>query len=115
MVTHLRWGILATGHIAHQFAGGVNASKTGEIAAVGSRTLETAQGFCAKHGGKPYGSYQAVLDDPKVDAVYIATPHHMHAEWTIKCAQAEKGILCEKPFTLTTAEAETALAAVKKA
>ncbi|HWA84185.1 MAG TPA: Gfo/Idh/MocA family oxidoreductase, partial [Fimbriimonadaceae bacterium] len=115
MSDHLRWGILATGRIAQQFAGGVKASKTGELVAVGSRTLESAQAFTARHGGKPYDSYEAVLDDPSVDAVYIATPHHLHAEWTIKAAQAGKGILCEKPFTLDAAEAEHALAAVKKA
>jgi predicted dehydrogenase len=106
---------MATGRIAHQFAGGVKASKTGELVAVGSRSVESAQTFCDQHGGKPYGSYQALLDDSTVDAVYIATPHHMHAEWTIKAAQAGKGVLCEKPFTLNLAEAEEALGAVRKA
>src|SRR4051812_34628310 len=103
----LRWGILATGRIAHQFAGGLRVCKTGELVAVGSRTLETAQAFCDKHGGQPFGSYEDVLEQD-LDAVYIATPHHLHAEWTIKAAQAGKGILCEKPFTLTAAEAEHA-------
>lgn len=113
MADKLRWGIIATGRIAHDFARGIKASKTGSIQSVGSRTEEAAKKFTDEHGGNPYGSYQAVLDDPNVDAVYIATPHHMHEEWTIKAAEAGKGILCEKPFTLNALEAETALAAVK--
>src|SRR5579862_7212417 len=115
MAHHLRWGILATGRIAHQFAGGLKVSKTGELVAVGSRTFESAKVFTGKHGGKPYASYEEVLGDPRVDAVYIATPHHLHSEWTIKAARAGKGILCEKPFTLDLPEAEHALVAVKEA
>jgi predicted dehydrogenase len=114
MADKLNWGILATGSIAHQFAGGLKASKTGTLAAVGSRSIETATKFTDKHGGKPYASYEEVLADPNVDAVYIATPHHMHYEWTIKTAQAGKAILCEKPFTLNALEAERALAVVRQ-
>src|SRR4051812_12035542 len=105
MAKHLRWGILATGRIAHQFARGVKASETGELVAVGSRSMESAQAFCNEHGGKPHASYEALLADPDVDVVYIATPHHLHAEWTVKTARAGKGILCEKPFTLNAKEA----------
>ena len=115
MADRLRWGILATGGIAHQFASGLPTSKTGTLQAVGSRTIERATEFTNKHGGKPCASYDEVLADPEVDAVYIATPHHLHAEWTVKAAQAGKAILCEKPFTLNALEAERALAAVKKA
>lgn len=115
MADRIRWGILATGSIAHQFASGLPTSKTGTLQAVGSRSLETASAFTEKHGGKPYEGYDAVLADPNVDAVYIATPHHLHAEWTIKAAQAGKAILCEKPFTLNALEAERALAAVREA
>jgi predicted dehydrogenase len=115
MASRLRWGILATGNIAHQFAKGLKLSQTGELVAVGSRTLERAQEFATQHGGKAYGSYQEVLNDPNVDAVYIATPHHTHMDDTIAAAKAGKGILCEKPFTLNALEAERALAAVKEA
>ena len=114
MADKLNWGILATGGIARQFAGGVKASKTGTLTAVGSRTIESATKFTEQFGGKPYGSYDEVLADPEVDAVYIALPHHLHYEWTIKCAQAGKAILCEKPFTLNALEAERALAEVRK-
>lgn len=111
----VRWGILATGSIAHKFARGLPNSRTGVLAATGSRSIEKATAFSTEHGGKCYGSYEEVLADPKVDAVYIALPHHMHAEWTIKCVRAGKHILCEKPFTLTAQEAEEALNEVTKA
>lgn len=114
MADKLNWGILATGSIAHQFAKGLKVSKTGTLVATGSRTIEKATEFANQYGGNPYDSYQAVLDDPNVQAVYIATPHAMHSEWTIKAAQAGKAILCEKPFTLNAAEATQALKAVKE-
>lgn len=114
MADSLKWGILATGGIARQFASGLKVSKTGTLAAVGSRTIESASAFCEKFGGKPYGSYDEVLADPEVDAVYIALPHHMHYDWTIKVAEAGKGILCEKPFTLNALEAQRALNEVAK-
>ncbi len=111
----LNWAILATGSIARQFAGGLRASQTGTLTAVGSRSLESAQKFADEFGGRAYASYQEAIDDPRVDAVYIALPHHMHSEWTIKTAQAGKMILCEKPFTLTHPEAQRTLEAVDKA
>lgn len=112
-MSQLKWGILATGGISKQFAGGLKVSKTGELARVGSRQPDSAAAFCETYGGTP-GSYDDVLADPDVQAVYIGLPHHLHAEWTIKCAEAGKAILCEKPFTLTKKEAERALEAVKK-
>jgi predicted dehydrogenase len=113
MADKLNWGILATGNIAHQFASGLKKSKTGKLVATGSRTKESAKAFADKHGGKAYGNYEEVLADKDVDAVYIALPHHMHYDWTIKTAQAGKGILCEKPFTLNALEAQRALNEVK--
>ena len=106
-MNRLKWDILATGGISKQYAGGLKVSKTGELARVGSRNIDTAQSFCDTYGGAP-GSYEDVLTDPAVHAVYIGLPHHLHAEWTIKCAEAGKAILCEKPFTLTKKEAERA-------
>ncbi|HRI45037.1 MAG TPA: Gfo/Idh/MocA family oxidoreductase [Fimbriimonadaceae bacterium] len=115
MADRVRWGILATGSIARAFAAGLRESETGELRAVGSRTKERAGEFVAEFGGEPYGSYEGVLSDPDVDAVYIATPHHLHAENTIAAAHAGKAILCEKPFTLTAADTERAIAAVRAA
>jgi predicted dehydrogenase len=114
MADQLNWGILACGSIANRFADGLKKSKTGTLVACGSRSLEKAQAFAEKHGGKGYGSYEEVLRDPEVHAVYIATPHQLHAAWTIEAAKAGKAILCEKPFTLNAVEAEHALQAVKE-
>ncbi|RYG46736.1 Gfo/Idh/MocA family oxidoreductase [bacterium] len=114
MADRLGWGIIATGSIAHAFAKGLKASKTGDLVASGSRSLEKAEKFAEQHGGKAYGSYDEVLADPDVHAVYIATPHHLHYEWTIKAAEAGKAILCEKPFTLNALEAQRALNEVQR-
>jgi predicted dehydrogenase len=115
MRTDLRWGILGTGAIAKKFAQGLPMCKHGELVSVGSRSLDTAEKFASEFGGKAAASYEAVLDDPNVEAVYISLPHHLHCEWTIKCAEAGKHILCEKPFALTAEEAKTALDKVKDA
>jgi len=111
----VNWGILTAGRISGAFASGLQVSKSGRLVATGARDADRAAEFAAKWGGRGYGSYQAVLDDPEVEAVYIATPHHLHAEWTIRAAQAGKAILCEKPFTLDAPEAEQAIAAVREA
>ena len=113
----LRWGLLATGGIAHTFARGVQASQTGAVVAVGSRTAASARHFAAEHGipeTRAYGSYEALLADPEVDAVYISTPHPMHAEWTIKAARAGKHILCEKPLAMNHAEARAMVDAARQ-
>jgi len=101
-----RWGIMSTGCIAGTFAQGVAVSQSGQVAAVGSRSLESARKFAAAHTiPRAHGSYEALLADPEIDAVYIATPHPQHAEWVIKAAEAGKHILCEKPMGLNHAEA----------
>jgi predicted dehydrogenase len=106
MANYLRWGILGAGGIAATFAKALPLSRTGRLAAVGSRDGAKAAEFAAKHGGaRAHGSYKALLADPEVDAVYIATPHPQHAEWCIRAARAGKHILCEKPITLNHAEA----------
>lgn len=115
MADRLRWGILATGSIARQFAGGLKVSKTGTLVATASRSQEKADAFAAEFGGRGYDSVEALLADPEVDAVYIASPHHVHKEHTIAAARAGKAILCEKPFTLNEDEAAEALRAVDEA
>ena len=102
----LNWGILSTGNIAKAFARGVAQSQSGQVVAVGSRRAESANSFGEAFGiSRCHGSYEALLADSEVDAVYIATPHTFHAEWAIKAAEASKHILCEKPIGLNHAEA----------
>jgi predicted dehydrogenase len=81
------------------------------IAAIASRDLAKARQAAAKHGiPKAYGSYEELLADPEIDAIYNPLPNHLHVPWTIKAAEAGKHVLCEKPLSLTTAEAETLIA-----
>ena len=109
----LNWGILATGHIAGAFAEGVQHSQSGRLAAVGSRSQESADRFAEQFGGIPnrHPSYESLLEDPDVDAVYIATPHPMHREWATRAAKAGKHILCEKPIGMDLSEAEQIISA----
>ena len=101
MSEKLAWGIIGAGAIARTFARGLAASTTGELLAVGSRSQESADKFGDEFSvARRYGSYEALLADPDVRAVYISTPHPMHAEWAIKAAEAGKHILCEKPIGL---------------
>lgn len=112
-MSKLRWGIIGTGAIAHKFARGVLRSESGELAAAASRTEAKAIDFARLYQiPRAHGSYDALLADPNVDAVYIATPHPVHREWTIRAAQAKKHILCEKPLGLHYDEAVEMLQAV---
>mgnify|MGYP001420341838 CR=1 FL=1 len=101
MQKKINWGILGTGNIAHVFAKALTHSETSQLYAVGSRNDETANAFGSLYGApKLYSSYESLLSDSEVHAVYIALPHSMHAEWTKKAAKAKKHILCEKPLTI---------------
>ena len=115
MADSLRWGLLATGRIAGSFARGVAHSKTGKLLAAGSRSLEKAQAFAKEHNiPRAYGSYEELLADKDVDAVYISTPHPMHAEWAIKAAEAGKHMLCEKPLTINYPQAQAVIEAARR-
>ena len=97
----LRWGILSTGNIAHTFARGLRESKRGHLVAVASRNQQSADKFGDEFEiSHRHADYQSLLDNPEVDAIYIATPHPYHAEWAIKAADAGKHLLVEKPLTL---------------
>lgn len=99
----IRWGILATGNIAAQFATDLTASHTGVLTAVASRDAAKAQAFCAAHGGSAT-DYETLLTRADVDAVYIATPHDSHVLWGHKAMAAGKAVLCEKPLGLNQGE-----------
>ncbi len=116
MNSSLRWGILGTGRIANIFARGIAESRTGTLAAVGSRTQRAAEGFADRYAPcKAHSSYESLLNDAEVEAVYISTPHPMHAEWAIKAAEAGKHILCEKPLALNYPEAMAMVEAARRA
>jgi predicted dehydrogenase/aryl-alcohol dehydrogenase-like predicted oxidoreductase len=115
MAEPLAWGILGAGRIARAFAQALAHSRTGRLAAVGSRDQAKAEAFAKEFGGVvPHGGYEALLADPGVRAVYIATPHPMHARWAIRAAEAGKHILCEKPLALNWPEAMAVVEAARE-
>jgi predicted dehydrogenase len=109
-----RWGILGTGTIARTLAKQLTDSPAGTLQAVGSRSRERADAFAAEFDvPRACGSYDAVLADEAVDAVYVALPNHLHARYTIAAAEAGKGVLCEKPLAMHAAEARTMVEACR--
>jgi predicted dehydrogenase len=104
-----RWGILATGKIAHSFATNLHAVPEAVIAAVGSRSRDSAEAFARQVGDEQthvHGSYDALVADPDVDVVYIASPHSHHLEHARLAFAAGKPVLCEKPLALTRADGQ---------
>ncbi|MDF2790340.1 MAG: gfo/Idh/MocA family oxidoreductase [Neobacillus sp.] len=113
----IRWGIIGCAGIAkHSVIPGIQKSETGEVAAIASRGLDKAK-QTAEELTIPtaYGSYEELLADPTIEAVYIPLPNHMHKEWVIRAAEAGKHVLCEKPLALTAQEAQEMAAACEKA
>lgn len=116
----IRWGILATGKIAHAFARDLVLVPDAELVAVGSRRLSSARAFAeeyAEPAGRPiraHGSYAALVEDPEVDVVYIATPHALHLADALLAFEHGKHVLCEKPLTIAVAEAEEMVAAARR-
>jgi predicted dehydrogenase len=104
----LRIGVLGCANIARQFCRDVAGSPAVRVVAVASRQAETAAAFAAAHGiGRHHGSYEALLDDDQVDAIYLPLPNSLHAEWAVKAAASGKHVLCEKPLALGLDEAQT--------
>jgi predicted dehydrogenase len=117
MAVTVRWGILGTGGIAHAFATALMETPGATLAAVGSRSVESAEKFGREFGAPAaFGSYQALCNAPGVDIIYIATPHPLHLENTTMALEGGKAVLCEKPFTMNLRQAEkvVALARSKK-
>ena len=107
MESTLRWGILATGHIARTFAGDLRDAGI-TMTAVGSRAPGAAEAFAAEFGiPTAHGSYQALVADADVDAIYVATPHPMHLSSALLAIDAGKHVLVEKPFTISQPQART--------
>jgi predicted dehydrogenase len=100
MTDRIRWGILGTGDINRKVLRGARLSSEVDVVAVASRDAERAATFAAEHGiPHSFGSYEAMLDDPDVDAVYICVPNSLHHPWTMAALAAGKHVLCEKPYT----------------
>lgn len=110
----LRWGILAPGWIARQFASALRALTTHQVVAVGSRSLERAQQFAAEVGVENvHGSYAELVADPTVQAVYVASPHSEHAALALLAIEAGKNVLVEKSFARNAAEARRVVQAAR--
>ena len=116
MVQRIRWGILGTGNINQKLLRGARGSTEVEVVAIGSRDGERAAAFAAEHGiSRSFGSYEALLDDPEVDAVYISVPNSLHHPWTMSALAAGKHVLCEKPYTRRPEEVTEAFDAAERA
>jgi predicted dehydrogenase len=112
----IRWGILGAGGIAGSFADAVNAHTRAQLAAVGSRNRDRASRFAtAHHIPTTHLGYRHLVEDPRVDAVYVATPHSEHREHALLAIEAGKHVLVEKAFTRNTGEAEEVFAAARAA
>jgi predicted dehydrogenase len=112
----VRWGILGTGDINDRFLPGARLTDSVEVVAVGSRTAARAATFAERHDiPRAHGTYEELLADPGVEAIYNALPNSLHHEWTIKALAAGKHVLCEKPYTRHAAEVDEAFDAADRA
>ncbi len=115
-VAPVRWGILSTAAINEKLLAGARRSAEVEVVAVGSRDGERAAEFAQRHGiARAHGSYEALLADPDVEAVYIPLPNALHHPWTLRALEAGKHVLCEKPYSRRPAEVEAAFDAAQRA
>ena len=106
-MTKLRWGVLSTAHIGlAKVIPGMQRAEHCDVVAIASRDAAKADDAARRLGiPRSFGSYEALLADPDIDAVYIPLPNHMHAEWTLRAAAAGKHVLCEKPLAMSEAQA----------
>jgi len=112
----VKWGILSTADINHLTIPEAHASEQAELVAVASRDDARAAAYAEQWGiERSYGSYEALLDDPEIEAVYISLPNTMHVEWSIRALEAGKHVLCEKPLSRHPADVEAAFAVAEDA
>ncbi len=113
--TPLRIGVLGAARIARLFADGVRDSRKVVVAAVASRDVERAKSFARDIGvAKIHANYEALLDDPDIDAIYVPLPNNLHATWAIRAAEAGKHVLCEKPLAGSASEARAVFEAARR-
>ena len=113
-MSNFLWGVLGPGGIARAFATDLTLLNGHSIGAVGSRSLSNAQIFATEFGGTAYGSYEELVNDSTIDAIYVATPHPAHHDNVILALNAGKPVLCEKPFAVNAAEAQSMVNAAKR-
>lgn len=107
----LRWGILSTGNIAKKFAIGLQSAQNAKLLAIGSRSQDSAEAFAREFDiPNVHATYESLVNDPDVDAIYIGTPHVFHADNMKLCLNAGKHVLCEKPITINSPELEECIA-----
>lgn len=111
----IRWGIIGTGKIAHKFSDALTVVPDAELSAVGSRAQGTADAFGDEFDvPRRHPSYQSLVEDTGIDAIYVSTPHPMHCRDTLLCLNADKPVLCEKPFALNAREAEAMIGCARQ-
>jgi len=111
----IRWGILGTARIATKVGKAIRGAAGAELAAIASRSSDRAADWAAEHGAtRSYGSYEALLDDPGIQAVYVPLPPALHVEWTIRAAERGKHVLCEKPLARNAHETREMAAACRE-
>lgn len=111
----LKWGLLSTARINRALIPPLRASNRNQLAAVASRTQESADRYAREWKiARAHGSYEALLADPEIDVVYNPLPNHLHAEWTIRAVEAGKHVLCEKPLALNVEEVDAIQSATRK-
>ena len=112
----IRWGLLGTSRINEKLLRGARLTDTADVVAVGSRSQASGEAFAAANGiGRVHTSYEALLADPDIDAVYIPLPNALHHPWTLQAVAAGKHVLCEKPYTRRPAEVDEAWDAAEAA
>ncbi len=116
MARAVKWGIVSTADINRKLIPGAKASPKVDLVAVASRDLPRAESYAHDWGiERAYGSYEALLEDPEIEAVYISLPNTLHCEWSIRAVEAGKHVLCEKPMSRHTADVEAAFDAAARA
>ena len=107
MERKLRWGVIGAAGINRSVIPAIQASSTGSVIAIVSRDLAKAQNAAEKFNiPAAYGSYEEILLDKQIEAVYIPLPNHLHREWAIRAAEAGKHVLCEKPISVDSASGQ---------
>ena len=112
----LNWGLISTARINRRLIPAMRAASRAELLAVASRSQSVARAYAAEWDiPRAHDSYEALLADPEVDAVYISLPNSLHAEWVVRAAQAGKHVLCEKPLALSVGECDEIMVAADSA